>query len=172
MTQRNFIAATLATLLAGSVGAAQTVSPKPDKFAVRVKMRDAAGKLTLVSVGELTRANGKVTARGLPAPAIDRLADDFIAAWKAYKYPPSVAVSESIASDTGMMPAYTNYTFTFTPKDRLYMPAVLREFVAKSGYEALGMTSVHFIDRDMTAEFPPNAQQNPGPIVTEGPMIE
>ena len=160
MTRRNFMAALLATLAVSTVAAA----PAPGVFTVRVKMI-SAGKVTLVPVGEVTRVGNKVTLRALAAPSIDQLSDRFVAAWKAYARPARVTITESIASDTGMRPAHKDYSFTFTPKDPLYMAAVIKEFVGGLKYEALGMTSIHFIERDMTKEYPPGANDRAAQII-------
>lgn len=69
MTLRPFWLALVPLVLAAA--------PPPSRFTVRVKMGQ-----NRVPVGEVTRtAGGKVSVRGLPAPAIDTLADDFVAAW-------------------------------------------------------------------------------------------
>ena len=128
-----------------------------DKFTVRLKMQDAKGKLAYVPVGEITRTNGKITSKSIPVPQIDKLATKFIADWNAMKRPPSVTVTETIASDTGMHPSWDKHSVTFTPKDKLYLPALVREFCAKRGYEPLGITSMTFIEFDSSAESPPGA---------------
>lgn len=141
---------TLVALLAGTASSASA----PEVFSVQVKM-EAKGVTTLVPVGEITRtADGKVTVRGLAAPALDRLADDFAAEWKAYSLPESVTITDTIPSSTGMRPAGGNdaRSMTFTPKDRLFPAAVIRQFVEKHGYNALGMSSVRFIEYDTSAE--------------------
>ncbi|MEJ7602297.1 MAG: hypothetical protein WKG01_30650 [Kofleriaceae bacterium] len=157
MTRRDLFAASLLALLASTSLAAPPKAAPANQFTVRIKMRDKAGKLTLVPIGDITRVNGKVTARGRKAPVLDKLADDFVREWKAYKFPPSVAVTQSVSSHTGMRPTYKDYTFTFTPKDKLYLPAVIRNFVAARGYDALGMSTIRFVTYDSTPEDPPDA---------------
>ena len=155
MTRRDLLAAALLGVLA----TASIAAPKPpaNQFTVRVKLRDKAGRLTFVPIGDITRVDGKVTARGRKAPVLDKLANDFVRAWKAYQHPPSVDVTESVASGTGMRPTYKAYTFTFRPGDRLYLAAVIKQFVAARGYEAPGMRTVKFITYDSTPEYPPHA---------------
>ena len=131
MTRRSLLLGLLATTLAGTaLSAPSSGAVHATVFTVRVKTKDGP-----VAVGEIERgADGKVKVRGLTAPSLDKLADDFATAWKAHVHPPSVSVTENIASDTGMRPAHTDYTFTFKPGDKLYLPAVIKQFAATKGY--------------------------------------
>jgi len=128
-----------------------------DTFTVRIKMKNAKGGMDLVPVGEITRTNGKVTIKGIPAPAIDAISDKFIAEWKAFKLPAKVTITENISSNTGMQPDFKDHSATFVPGDKLYTAAVIREFVTARGFEPLGMRSVKFIEYDRTAESPAGA---------------
>jgi hypothetical protein len=143
------------TLLALSTSALS--APTTETFTVRVKMDNPKGGVDFVPVGQIERANGKVTAKGFAAPALDKLSDDFVAAWKAHKWPASVEVSESISEHTGMRPEHKVHKFTFTKTDRLYAAAVIKQFIEKRNLEALGMSTVRFIEFDSTPEYPPGA---------------
>jgi len=161
MTRRSLLLGVLATTLAGTASSAPRSTAHPSVYTVRVKTTNGP-----VAVGEIARGpDGKVVVRALAAPALDKLADDFDAAWKAHVRPPSVAVTENIASDTGMRPSHKDYTFTFKPGDKLYLPAVIKQFAEAKGYEVLGMKSVRFVDYDMTKEYPPGAHDRAAQII-------
>ena len=136
---------------------ALSTSAYAETFTVRVKMENAKGGTELVPVGQIDRTNGKVTAKGFAAPALDKLSDDFVAAWKAHKWPASVEISESISDHTGMRPNHRIHKYTFTKKDVLYPAAVIRQFIEKRGLEALGMSTVRFVEFDSTPESPAGA---------------
>lgn len=141
----------LATLAGGAFA-----TPRVTKYVVS----EYAGSGT-VRVGEVTRAaDGTVTVKSLPAPSLDAVTNKFVADWNAYKQPASVTLTDHIASDTGMHPAVEPHTFTFTAKDKLYKAAVIREFLAKKGYDrarSLGMITIQFVEFDSSAEWPHGA---------------
>jgi hypothetical protein len=168
---RHLAHATLALAVATSASAAPAARPAPTarpapaakstpaaKYTLRIKLMGPDAKLTYVPVVEVVRgAGGGVTVNALAAPAVDKLADELAARWKAWKPPASITITESIASDTGMQPGYQDHAATFTAKDKLYQAAVIRNFADKYGYDVLGMRSVHFIIYDSSAEWPPGA---------------
>ena len=164
-------------LVAGTVLAG---APKPmpaAKYSIRVEVVDKSGT-TFVPIAEVSRAGDKVTTKALAAPAIDKLADELEQRWNAFKPPASLTVTEHLASDTGMNPQYRPYSATFTTKDGLYQAAVVKTFVEKYGYVMLGLSGVHYIIHDASAEFPPGAdnrasthsnfRKNPGGIQYDG----
>jgi hypothetical protein len=144
-------------LLAAFALVALSTSALAETFTVRVKMENAKGGVDLIPVGQIDRTSGKATAKGLAAPVLDKLSDDFVAAWKAHTWPASVEVSESISDNTGMRPNHRIHKYTFTKADRLYPAAVIRQFIEKRGLEALGMSGVRFVEYDRTAESPAGA---------------
>jgi hypothetical protein len=135
-----------------------TASAAPAKYDVRIKLVAKDGSVTFAPVGQITRdAAGKITAKGIAVPALDKLGAKLADDWKAYKIPAEVKITESLPSNTGMQPNYQPHTVTFNTKDRLYKAAVLRNFLEARGYSALGMRTIQFVAYDQSAEFPPNA---------------
>jgi hypothetical protein len=112
-----------------------------------------------VPVGEITRtADGKISAHGLPAPAFDDLGKKIEQAWRAYKRPDHVAVSEMHLLNSGMHHEEKKFTYTFDAKDRLFSVAVLKQFIEKQGYESPRMPYIQFVDFDRSAEGPEDAK--------------
>jgi hypothetical protein len=144
--------ALLVTLLGTSVAVAS-----PTTYSVRLRLTAADGTSRLVPIGEVSRDHGNVTYRQVAAPAVDKLTDDLVAAWKAYKRPARVKVTENIASDTGMKPSWDDHTFEFTSRDALYPAAVVKDFIEKHGYEGLGLSTIRFVEFDSTEESPRGA---------------
>jgi hypothetical protein len=151
-----FPAVALTAAIASSVAAAPKAFTPAARYTVRVKMKDTTG-VSFVPIAEVIRDGGKVTTKALAAPALDKLADELEQRWHAWMPPASITMTETLASDTGMNPQYRAYSATFTSKDGLYQAAVIKQFADKYGYSILGLSSVHFIIYDASAEYPPNA---------------
>lgn len=141
--------------LAATTATAAPATP-PSQYTLRVKMKTATG-FTFVPIAEVSRAGGKVTTKALAAPALDKLADELERRWKTWTPPASITITETLASDTGMHPSYRPYSASFTAKDGLYQAAVIKQFAEKYGYSILGLSGVHYITYDASAEYPPNA---------------
>ena len=119
------------------------------RFAVRVKTQVGSEAAVYVPVGEVVRKpDGAVAAQGMKAPALDRLTDKFVAEWSAFKPPAAVVITDEVYSDTGMRPTKLPISFTFTEKDALYKPAVLRHFAETHKYKVLGLGSIKFSEHD------------------------
>jgi len=147
----------IVTTLVSVATAAPVAKALPSTYSVKVKMADKTGKITLIPFAEITRTNGVVSTKVLPVPQLEALSKTFMTEWNAYKQPASVKITEHHPNNTGMRPVYSPYTFTFTPKDVLFKAAVVREFLEKKGYKALGMSTIDFVVWDASAEYPPGA---------------
>jgi hypothetical protein len=151
-----FACAAIAVVAAASTTVSAAPTTPAAQYTLRVKMKTATG-FTFVPIAEVSRTGGKVTTKALAAPALDKLADELEQRWRAWTAPASITITETLASDTGMRPQYRPYSATFTTKDGLYQAAVIKQFADKYGYSILGLSGVHFITYDASAEYPPNA---------------
>jgi len=136
---------------------APTTGAKATTYEVRVRM-ERAGKTTFVPIGEVSRAaDGTITMKARPAPALAALSDKLVAQWAAYKVPDVVRITESVASDTGMRPSYAKHSFDCKKDERLYGPAVVREWLRANNYEELGLSYLNFVVVQRGPEWPPGA---------------
>lgn len=109
-------------------------------------------------MGEVTRAaDGTVTARGLPAPALDDVGINFARAWAAHPKAAQVEISEVMLDGTGMRPHKVPVTVTFVPGDVLYWPAMMKTFAESQGLTSSGLSSAKFVIYDETRESPEDA---------------
>ncbi|MEO8551186.1 MAG: hypothetical protein ABI678_14485 [Kofleriaceae bacterium] len=132
-----------------TAAAAPAVAPMPAHYTFRIKTVSKAGATAFVPVGEVTRApDGTITAKGIAAPSIDKLADGLVADWGKYKVPGSIEIVRYLPNGSYMRNTTTKRTVTFTPKDTLFKAAVLNRFLATYKYEALGMSTIDFIIHD------------------------
>ncbi|MGV3624615.1 MAG: hypothetical protein ACO1OB_27595 [Archangium sp.] len=116
------------------------------------------GKSSLVPLGTVELDGNELRATPTPAPSLEKLAPALVAKWKAFKRPATIDYAETLSLDTGMKPAKKRFSFTFTPKDKLYPFVVLRSFLEKNGYESLGLDHLKYIEFDRSAEEPEGAR--------------
>jgi hypothetical protein len=139
---RHLVLATLAL-------AALALPAAADHYSFRIKTVSKSGAVAFVPVGEVTRAaDGTVTAKGIAAPSIDKLADGLVADWSHYKVPDSIDIVRYLPNGSYMRNSTTKRTVTFTPKDALFKAAVLDRFLDAHKLDALGMSTIDFIIHD------------------------
>ena len=118
--------------------------PTAEHYTFRI--RTSAGA---VPVGEVTRAaDGSITAKGVAVPSIDKVTDQLVADWAAYKMPSSIEIVRYLPNGSYMANTTTKRTVAFTPKDALFKAAVLDRFLTAHKLDTVGMEQIEFIVHD------------------------